>query len=115
MKSTVLLLNSLQTEGLKEKTFLLDELSNNLIERQRILIKNYSNKTMLLTIIFVIVSAIIPALFQAFILIGSISLNVQLTSFQSFLIIVILFPLLDISILGIIYFLMPESIKGVKT
>lgn len=115
LKSASFLLSSIHFEGLREKTFLLDELANNLIEKQRTAVKKYSQKTMLLTIIFVIVSAIIPALFQAFVLIGNIALSVQITSFHAFLIIVILFPLLDFAILGIIYALMPESIKGVRT
>ena len=57
------------------------------------------------------VSAIVPAMFQSFILVGSYFMALSFTAEQVFLIIVVLFPLIDIGILAMINSKTPEFLK----
>ncbi len=80
----------------------LKRLTEELYLKQRIESKEFSSKMVVYSLIFIAISAIVPAMFQSFILIGSYFMKITLSSFQIFIIIIILFPLIDIIILFVI-------------
>lgn len=70
------------------------------LNSQRIEAKAFSQKLVVFSLMFIAVSAIIPALFQAFVVVGSAFLEVSLTPMQAFLIPTVLFPSIDLGILA---------------
>lgn len=77
-----------------------------LADEQNALMKSklteYNGKLMMTSLIFIAFSAIIPAMFQAFVIIGSSFLSLMITPGMAFWIPVAVFPLIDASILLII-------------
>ncbi|MDD4049942.1 MAG: hypothetical protein PHX47_02930 [Candidatus ainarchaeum sp.] len=84
--------------GSLNKSESLRTLSSSIIEKQNYLIKNYSTKLSLLSLIYIVVSAIVPALFLMFLLVGSNFLELSFTPLSVIFIIVILFPIIDMFI-----------------
>ena len=64
------------------------------------------------SLLFVAVSAIVPALFQSFVIVGSMVLTLSLTAQQIFLIIVVGFPALDLAALYYIKAKTPLFLRG---
>lgn len=71
----------------------LKTLSRNIVEKQNYKIKNYSTKLNLLSLIYIVISAIVPALFLMFILVGSNFLEISFSPLTIIFVIVILFPI----------------------
>ncbi|MFA4907635.1 MAG: type II secretion system F family protein, partial [archaeon] len=69
------------------------------LQTQRIEAKAFSQKLVVFSLMFIAISAIIPALFQAFIVVGSAFLEVSITPLQALLIPTVLFPSIDLGIL----------------
>ena len=69
------------------------------LARQRLESKVFSGKLVVFSLLFIAVSAIVPALFQSFSIVGSVILQVDFTPMQLFLIITVGFPLLDLAVL----------------
>jgi len=84
--------------GSLNKSDSLRTLSSSIIEKQNYLIKNYSTKLSLLSLLYIVVSAIVPALFLMFLLVGSNFLELSFTPLSVIFIIVILFPIIDMFI-----------------
>jgi len=70
-----------------------------ILARQRAESKLFSGKLVVFSLLFIAVSAIVPALFQSFSIIGSVILQMRFTAIQLFLIIVAVFPMLDLAVL----------------
>ena len=70
-----------------------------LLAKQRAESRAFSGKLVVLSLIFIAVSAIVPALFQSFIIVGSVILKMDFTPMQAFLAIVIGFPAVDVLVL----------------
>ena len=87
-------------------------LAREMIAKQRAQSKEFSGKLVIFSIIFIALSAIIPALFQAFIIVGSMFLEIELTALQVGLIIAVGFPLLDIGVLFYIRSKTPAFLRG---
>lgn len=94
-------LSNLQLQG-KKDTDGLKKLAQELLLKQKIESREFSNKMVVYALVFVAVSAIVPAMFQSFILIGSYFMNIKFTPEQVFAIIVGLFPAADMGILLLI-------------
>ena len=75
------------------------KIASEMLTRQRLESKLFSGKLVVLSLLFVAVSAIVPALFQSFSIIGSVILKMSFTSTQLFLIIVVVFPAIDLALL----------------
>jgi archaeal flagellar protein FlaJ len=103
-------LANIQRHGKKDVTSI-KKLAQELLLKQRIESKEFSNKMVMYSLVFIAISAIVPAMFQSFILVGSYFMALSFTAEQVFLIIVVLFPLIDISILGMINSKTPEFLK----
>lgn len=74
----------------------LKKLAEELLSKQRIELKKFSGKIAVMSLFFIAVSAIIPAIFQAFIIVGSMVLEIGFTAEQVMLIICVAFPAIDV-------------------
>ncbi|MFA6420392.1 MAG: type II secretion system F family protein [archaeon] len=91
-------LSNLSIQGTKDVSGL-KKLAQELLFKQRIESKEFSGKMVVYALVFIAVSAIVPAMFQSFVLIGSYFMKLSFTATQIFLISVILFPIVDLAIL----------------
>jgi flagellar protein FlaJ len=91
-------LSNLSIQGTKDVSGL-KKLAQELLFKQRIESKEFSGKMVVYALVFIAVSAIVPAMFQSFVLIGSDFMKLSFTATQIFLISVILFPIVDLAIL----------------
>ena len=103
-------LANIQRHGKRDVTSI-RKLAQELLLKQRIESKEFSNKMVMYSLVFIAVSAIVPAMFQSFILVGSYFMALSFTPEQVFLIIVVLFPIIDIGILAMINSKTPEFLK----
>jgi archaeal flagellar protein FlaJ len=94
-------LNNIQNQGSKD-TSGLKKLAEEMLLKQRIESKEFSGKMTVYALVFIAVSAIVPAMFQSFLLIGSYFMSIQFTPIEAFLICVIGFPAIDASVLFMI-------------
>ncbi|HLC78907.1 MAG TPA: type II secretion system F family protein [archaeon] len=78
---------------------------------QKAAMREFSSKLVMLSVVFIAISAIVPALFQSFVLVGSTFMEIPFDSFQLLLIVCILFPLLDCLILLSMRSLTPEFLR----
>lgn len=83
-----------------------------ILTRQRVESKLFSGKLVVFSLLFIAVSAVVPALFQSFSLVGSAILHMSFTATQLFLIIALGFPLLDIAVLLYIRAKTPFFLRG---
>jgi len=104
-------LSNLQIQGSKDATSI-KKLAQEMLMKQRIESKEFSGKMVVYALVFIAISAIVPAMFQSFILIGSYFMKLSFTAPQVFLISVILFPIADLAILLIIDSKTPIFLKG---
>ncbi|MFA6065211.1 MAG: type II secretion system F family protein [archaeon] len=104
-------LSNLQTQGSKDTTSI-KKLAQEMLLKQRIESKEFSGKMVVYALVFIAISAIVPAMFQSFILIGSYFMKLSFTAPQVFLISVILFPIADLAVLLVIDSKTPIFLKG---
>lgn len=69
------------------------------LAKQRAVSKEFSGKLVVFSLMFIAVSAIVPALFQSFVVIGSMFMEMDFTPLQVLLIAVVGFPLVDLGVL----------------
>jgi len=86
--------------------------ADELLLKQRIESKEFSGKMVVFALVFIAVSAIVPAMFASFILIGSYFMKIQFTAMQVFVIIVVVFPLMDAMVLMLINSKTPLFLKN---
>ncbi|MBN2066950.1 MAG: type II secretion system F family protein [Candidatus Diapherotrites archaeon] len=83
-----------------------------MLARQKIESRLFSGKLVVLSLLFIAVSAVFPALFQSFALVGSMVLKMSITGTQAFLIIALGFPALNIAMLLYIRSKTPLFLRG---
>jgi len=88
------------------------QLARELLLLQKEESKKYSGKMVVFTLMFIAVSAIVPALFQAFIAVGSVFMQLDFTAMQILIIVAVFFPLLDIAVLLFIKSQKPMVVSG---
>ncbi len=93
--------------GSKNKANTLRTLADSLIEKQNYELKNYSTKLNLISLVFIVVSAIVPAMFLMFLLVGSNFLEISFSSLSIVLITIILFPVIDMFLLLVMKYNLP--------
>jgi flagellar protein FlaJ len=98
VKRTCSNLSNLQIQGNKDVSGL-KKLAQELLVKQRIESKEFSGKMVIYALVFVAISAIVPAMFESFTLIGSYFMKLSFNAQQIFLISVLLFPALDLVVL----------------
>lgn len=99
LQKAVLQLNTLYAK--KGSADSLKKLSGEIVSMQRIALREYSGKLVVYSLLFIAVSAILPALFQAYVIVGS-SFMQGITKEQAFWVPVALFPIVDAGVLAFI-------------
>lgn len=99
LQKVIYQINDILTSGTTNKAETFRILSNNFSEQQSIAIKNYSTKLNFISLIFVVVSAIVPALFLMFFLVGSNFFDISISNIGVIMITVVIFPIVDMFIL----------------
>ncbi|MCR4336024.1 MAG: type II secretion system F family protein [archaeon] len=113
LKRSVAQLISVYEHGTKKKPGeIIRRIALEMLSRQKSESKEFSGKVVMFSLAFIVLSAIIPALFQAFITVGSSFMEIPFDGFQVLIIVGILFPLLDTLLLFYIKSLTPEFLKG---
>ncbi len=85
--------------GRKNRGLPIKKLAKEMLAKQRAESKEFSGKLVVFSLLFIAVSAIVPALFQSFVTVGSMFLEVKFSALQVLVITTIGFPLLDLAIL----------------
>ncbi|VVB99099.1 Uncharacterised protein [uncultured archaeon] len=83
-----------------------------MLARQKAEAKEFSAKAATISVAFVAVSAVAPAMFQAYIVVGSAFMEMQFTPLQGLAITCVAFPVADIAMLSAIWAITPEHLKG---
>jgi pilus assembly protein TadC len=103
-------LNNIYLYGGKE--IALKKLSEELLLKQKIESKEFSGKMVVYSLVFIAVSAIVPAMFSSFVIVGSYFMELQFEGWQIFLIIILVFPVIDLAVLGMINSKTPLFLRG---
>ena len=82
------------------------------LARQKAEAKEFSGKLAVFSLAFIVVSAIVPALFQAFVIVGGSFIEIPFTAAELLLIVALGFPLVDALMLFYIRSMTPEFLKG---
>lgn len=91
---------SLNEQGFtKQELASLKSLHKELLTEQRTKIKDFAGKMVVYSLLFVAFSTVLPALFLALILIGSMFLELSVSPTNAFLIVILFFPVVDLIIL----------------
>lgn len=90
----------------------LKSLHNELLSEQRAKLKDFSGKMVVYSLMFVAFSTVLPALFLAFILVGSLFLELNVSPTSAFLIVILLFPAIDFAVLLYIREKTPEFARA---
>ncbi|MEK6941590.1 MAG: type II secretion system F family protein, partial [archaeon] len=78
---------------------------------QRAKSKEFSQKLVLFSMLFIVVSAVFPALFQAFVIVGSSFMQLDFLPVHMLLIVTVLFPLIDLAALFFIRSMTPHFLR----
>jgi len=99
VKRAIALFVSVYEQGQKRSGESVKMLARELLHKQRSDAKEFSGKLVVYSLLFVAVSAVVPALFQSFVIVGSMVLRLTFTAEQAFLAIVVGFPAVDVIVL----------------
>ncbi len=97
LQKAVLQLNTLYAK--KGDASSLKKLSDEIVSTQKASLREYSGKLVVYSLLFIAVSAILPALFQAYVIVGSSFMSSNISSEQAFWIPVAFFPIVDAGML----------------
>lgn len=111
VKRAMVQLVNVYEHGAEEGGAALQRLAGEFLAKQRSQAKEFSGKIVIYSLVFIAFSAIIPAFFQAFVLIGSQFLELSLTPFQVMAIIILGFPALNAGMLFYFSTQIPEFLK----
>ncbi|MBU1120616.1 type II secretion system F family protein [Candidatus Micrarchaeota archaeon] len=100
LKRSMAQLVSIYEHGSKtERGTPIKRLAEELLSKQKAESKEFSGKLVVFSLVFIALSAILPALFQSFVSIGSMFLELEFTALQIIIIVTVFFPLIDAGIL----------------
>jgi len=106
------LVAAFETGNRKAASENLKKLAQELLARQRIECKEYSARLSVMSLMFISASAVMPALFNAFVIVGGAFLEIEFSPMQVLLIGALAFPAIDIAILVFMLQSAPESLKA---
>lgn len=104
--------SAFETGNRKASSENLKKLAQELLARQRIECKEYSARLSVMSLMFISVNAVMPALFNAFVTVGGAFMQVGFTPLQVVLAGALAFPALDIAAMLFIIQSAPESLKA---
>ena len=93
--------------GSKNKSYSLNIISESLVNKQNLKLKNFSSKLNLITLIYIVISTILPAMILIFFIVGSNFFELSFSKFSIIFIITILFPIIDMFLLFFLKSTMP--------
>jgi len=112
LKRTIAQLISIYEHGTKNQPGeIIRKIALEQLARQKSEAREFSDKIVVFSLCFIVISAIIPALFQAMIIVGSSFMDLSIEPIQVIIIVTIIFPLIDISILLLLKSMTPEFMK----
>jgi len=112
LKRSIAHLVSVNEQGSRnERGEPIKRIAKELLSKQRAEAKEFSGKLIILSLLFIAVSAIIPAMFQAFVSIGSMFLAIEFTPIQIIIISAVVFPAIDLAILYLVKFKTPVFLR----
>jgi hypothetical protein len=85
--------------GSNNKAYPLRTLSKTIVEEQKINMKNYSTKLNLITLLYIVVSAIVPAMLLMFFIVGGNFFEISFSPLMVIFITVVVFPIVDMFLL----------------
>jgi hypothetical protein len=85
--------------GTKNKAYPLRTLSKTIVEEQAIKMKNYSTKLNLITLLYIVMSAVIPAMLLMFFIVGGNFFEISFSPVTVVFICVVIFPVIDMFLL----------------
>ncbi len=88
--------------GTRNKAYPLRILSKTMVEEQTIKMKNYSTKLNLITLLYIVVSAIVPAMLLMFFIVGGNFFEISFSPTMVVFICVVVFPVVDMLLLLIL-------------
>lgn len=106
------LVNVYERGGRKECGNPVKSIALEILSKQKSESKEFSGKIVVFSLMFIAVSAIVPAIFQAFIVVGSFFLKINFTPLQAILIVCVGFPLVDLAIFYYIKSKTPAFLEG---
>jgi len=112
LKRSISQITSIYEHGSEEKGEPIKQLAKELLSRQKTESKEFTGKMTMYSVVFIVLSAIIPAMFQAFVTIGSTFMEVDFTPVQILIITTVFFPAVNLGILLMIRSQTPEFLKG---
>lgn len=112
LKRSISQITSIYEHGSEEKGEPIKQLARELLSRQKTEAKEFTEKMIMYSVVFIVLSAIIPAMFQAFISIGSTFMELDFTGLEVLLITTVFFPAVNLGILLLIKSKTPEFLKG---
>jgi len=95
-------IEDIMDSGVKNKEYALKTLSDTIFENQTQMVRRFSTKLNLLTLLFIVFSAIIPSMFLMFLLVGSNFLELSFSPITIVFVTIVLFPLVDMLLLLVI-------------
>jgi len=95
-------IEDIMDSGVKNKEYSLKTLSDTIFENQTQMVRRFSTKLNLLTLLFIVFSAIIPSMFLMFLLVGSNFLELSFSPVTIVFVTIVLFPLIDMLLLLVI-------------
>ncbi|MBN2127732.1 MAG: type II secretion system F family protein [Candidatus Diapherotrites archaeon] len=102
IKKAMSMLSGIYMQGNRNSGAQVKKIAKEMLLKQKNKSKEFSQKIVLYSLVFISVSAIIPAFFQAFITVGSLFMEIDFTPIQVLAITAIIFPLIDLVFLFII-------------
>jgi pilus assembly protein TadC len=111
IKKTMSILSNIYMQGNKKAGNTIKRLAKEMLLKQKNKSKEFSQKIVLFSLMFIAVSAIIPAFFQAFITVGTLFMEIEFTPIQVIAITTIIFPLIDLTVLFLIKESTPMHLK----
>ncbi|MFC2174401.1 type II secretion system F family protein [archaeon] len=100
MQKAVMQLNTIYAK--KGGVSALKKMSAEIAAAQKAALREYAGKLAVYSLVFIALSAVLPALFQAYVIVGSAFMSVKLTPSDAFWVPVVAFPVIDCAMLAII-------------
>lgn len=86
-------------------------LAEELLSVQKVNLKLYNSKLVLISLIFIGLSAILPSMFLVFVTVGGTILDLGISGLDLLLIFILLFPIIDMLIIFVVYLILPVQGK----
>lgn len=111
-RAIVQLINVYRLGNRKNAGAPLKRVARELLSEQHAEIKSFSSKMAMMSLVFIMVSAILPGFFQAGIIVGSVFMKIELSGLAILGIVGVLFPIINLIVLLVVRSSTPVVLKG---